>query len=64
MVIGKLKLNTRRVERLLDEMESLLQEIENARIRPEEKAYLMSVYRENVENVNRNLKFQLSNIAS
>ena len=64
MVIGKLKLNTRRVERLLDEMEQLLQEIESSRIRPEEKAYLLSVYRENVENVNRNLKFQLSNIAS
>jgi len=64
MVIGKLKLNTKRVERMLDELEQLLDEIEKSRIKPEEKAYLLSVYRENVENVNRNIKFQLSNITS
>jgi hypothetical protein len=64
MVIGKLRLNTKRVERMLDELEELLAEIERSRLKPEEKAYLLSVYRESVENVNRNIKFQLSNIAS
>lgn len=64
MVIGKLKLNTRRVERMLEEMDQLLDEIDKSRIKADEKAYLLSVYRENIENVSRNIKFQLSNIAS
>ena len=57
MVIGKLKLNTKRVERMLEEMDLLLDEIDKSRIKPDEKAYLLSVYRENVENISRNIKF-------
>lgn len=57
MVIGKLKLNAKRVERMLDEMNTILEEIDTSHIKYDEKIYLLAVYKENVDNISRNIKF-------
>lgn len=62
MVVSKLKLNSKRIDKVLAEMERLLQEIEGSQLSQSEKDFLMGVYRENLDNIGRNLKFQLNSL--
>ena len=63
MVISKLQLNTKRIDKILDEMGNILDEIENTPLKADEKKYLLSVYRENLDNIGRNIRFQISNMS-
>ena len=59
---SKLKLNSKRIDKVLDEMEKLLEEIENSQLSQNEKDFLINIYKENLDNIGRNLKFQINNI--
>jgi len=43
-------------------MERLLEDIENSELSQSEKDFLMNIYRENLDNIGRNLKFQLNSM--
>ena len=57
LVIAKMKLNTKRVEKMISEMDVLLDDIEKSVFKHEDKVYLLTVYKENVDNISRNIKF-------
>ncbi|KAL4456091.1 hypothetical protein ABPG74_014052 [Tetrahymena malaccensis] len=60
MVLNKLRINTKRIKKILDEMESAYKKIGEAKLKREDKDYLIRVYHDNLDNLNRNLKFQLT----
>lgn len=62
--MSKLRFNSKRIDKVLDEMERLLEEIEQSQLTPHEKDFLMNIYRDNLDNVGRNLKFQINNLGS
>lgn len=47
----------RRIDRMLDDLDVMADEIENANIKINEKEYLLNVLRENIDNISRNVKF-------
>ena len=47
---------------MLVEMEKLLDEINGSQLSQSEKDFLLGVYRENLDNIGRNLKFQLNSL--
>ncbi|EGR27311.1 hypothetical protein IMG5_198190 [Ichthyophthirius multifiliis] len=60
IVIGKLKINKKRVKLILQEMDNIYQDLQNNKnMKPTDIEYLKKVYKDNMENLNRNLKFQL-----
>ena len=62
VVVSKIKLNSKKIGRVLQEMESLLEEIENSPLRKNEKDLLLTIYKDNIDNISRNLKFQIANL--
>lgn len=60
--MSKLKLNSKRIDKVLVEMERLLEEINGSQLSQSEKDFLLGVYRENLDNIGRNLKFQLNSL--
>ena len=61
IVVSKIKLNSKRIDRVLKDMEHLLEEIESSPLRRNEKEVILNIYKDNVDNISRNLKFQISN---
>jgi hypothetical protein len=57
MIIGKLRLNTNKLDKMIDEMDNLLEEIDTSKMTNDEKIYLFTVFRENVDNISRNIQF-------
>lgn len=57
MVLNKLRINTKRIKKILDEMEMAYKKIGTAKLKREDKDYLIRVYHDNLDNLNRNLKF-------
>lgn len=47
----------RRVDRMLDDLDLMTEEIENANITVSEKEYLLNVLRENIDNLSRHVKY-------
>lgn len=47
----------RRVDRMLDDLDLMTEEIENANITVIEKEYLLNVLRENIDNLSRHVKY-------
>ncbi|CAK84973.1 unnamed protein product (macronuclear) [Paramecium tetraurelia] len=64
IIISKLNLFMRRIDRMLEDLDLMADEIENANITINEKEYLLNVLRENIDNISRNVKFQISNMES
>ncbi|CAD8150420.1 unnamed protein product [Paramecium pentaurelia] len=64
IIISKLNLYMRRIDRMLEDLDLMADEIENANITINEKEYLLNVLRENIDNISRNVKFQISNMES
>ena len=52
-----MKLNTIRVEKMIEDMDKLLDDIEKSTFKNDEKVYLLTVYRENLDNISRNIQF-------
>jgi len=50
-------MNTRRINKLLDEMESMSNEVQGLPIRVEEKKYLLNFYKDILSDVNKKLRF-------
>lgn len=43
-------------------MDKLLDEIESSQLSQNEKDFLVNIYKENLDNIGRNLKFQINNL--
>lgn len=57
MVLNKLKINTRRIKKILDEMDLSYKKVGEINLKREDREYLLRVYHDNLDNLNRNLKF-------
>lgn len=57
MVLNKLRINTKRIKKILDDIEVQYEKIGGTRLKKEDKDYLIRVYYDNLDNLNRNLKF-------
>lgn len=57
MIIGKLKLNANKLDKMIDEMDTLLEEIDKSKMTNDDKIYLFTVFRENVDNISKNIQF-------
>jgi hypothetical protein len=44
-------------------MERLFDEIEASQLTQNEKDFLVNIYKENLDNIERNLKFQINNLS-
>lgn len=64
LVIAKLNLSSKRVDRILSELDQITEEIEKAHLKYDEKVYLLHYMRENVDNLSRNIKYQISTMES
>lgn len=47
----------KRIDKMLEDLDLIADEIDNADIKQAEKQYLLNVLRENIDNISRNVKF-------